>query len=167
MSDRAIQRHWVLLQAAFLESSAGQHFLKRHGQEARSALTLLVEALSTDLGETPEGLDGEKVRDLMLRILPARMDGGENYAPWMPDLVEEFLTAAAQECGLASTFEWVHAVGETRDGYAAAMRNPNRPRALGPAQFTPDVRPSAKLGRNDPCPCGSGRKYKKCCGGNG
>ncbi|EQB16549.1 MULTISPECIES: UPF0149 family protein [Sphingobium] len=24
----------------------------------------------------------------------------------------------------------------------------------------------AKVGRNDPCPCGSGRKYKKCCGVN-
>jgi tetratricopeptide (TPR) repeat protein len=24
-------------------------------------------------------------------------------------------------------------------------------------------RPSGKIGRNDPCPCGSGRKYKKCC----
>ena len=21
-----------------------------------------------------------------------------------------------------------------------------------------------KVGRNDPCPCGNGRKYKKCCG---
>jgi preprotein translocase subunit SecA len=26
------------------------------------------------------------------------------------------------------------------------------------------VRGSAKIGRNDPCPCGSGKKYKKCCG---
>jgi preprotein translocase subunit SecA len=25
------------------------------------------------------------------------------------------------------------------------------------------VRRSAKIGRNDPCPCGSGKKYKKCC----
>jgi hypothetical protein len=24
--------------------------------------------------------------------------------------------------------------------------------------------PQPKLGRNDPCPCGSGKKYKKCCG---
>lgn len=24
---------------------------------------------------------------------------------------------------------------------------------------------AAKLGRNDPCPCGSGKKYKKCCAG--
>jgi preprotein translocase subunit SecA len=29
------------------------------------------------------------------------------------------------------------------------------------------VRNSAKVGRNDPCPCGSGKKYKKCCGANG
>lgn len=27
------------------------------------------------------------------------------------------------------------------------------------------VRVSPKVGRNDPCPCGSGRKYKKCCYG--
>lgn len=28
----------------------------------------------------------------------------------------------------------------------------------------PQTRHVAKTGRNDPCPCGSGRKYKKCCG---
>ena len=28
----------------------------------------------------------------------------------------------------------------------------------------PVVRKEAKIGRNDPCPCGSGLKYKKCCG---
>ena len=26
------------------------------------------------------------------------------------------------------------------------------------------VRKPKKIGRNDPCPCGSGKKYKKCCG---
>jgi len=25
-------------------------------------------------------------------------------------------------------------------------------------------RTEEKVGRNDPCPCGSGKKYKKCCG---
>ncbi len=28
------------------------------------------------------------------------------------------------------------------------------------------VKAAAKVGRNDPCPCGSGKKYKKCCGAN-
>ena len=27
------------------------------------------------------------------------------------------------------------------------------------------VREAPKVGRNDPCPCGSGKKYKKCCAG--
>ncbi len=27
----------------------------------------------------------------------------------------------------------------------------------------PIVRPGSRLKRNDPCPCGSGQKYKKCC----
>jgi len=26
------------------------------------------------------------------------------------------------------------------------------------------AKPEVKVGRNDPCPCGSGKKYKKCCG---
>ncbi len=36
----------------------------------------------------------------------------------------------------------------------------------GPAQAEPPkpVRAGAKIGRNDPCPCGSGKKYKKCHG---
>lgn len=33
-----------------------------------------------------------------------------------------------------------------------------------PARQDPYVRDEAKVGRNDPCPCGSGRKFKKCCG---
>jgi SEC-C motif-containing protein len=28
----------------------------------------------------------------------------------------------------------------------------------------PKKRESPKVGRNDPCPCGSGKKFKKCCG---
>ncbi len=31
----------------------------------------------------------------------------------------------------------------------------------------PVVRGSPKIGRNDPCPCGSGEKFKKCCGAGG
>lgn len=34
------------------------------------------------------------------------------------------------------------------------------------APLTPFVREEPKVGRNDPCPCGSGNKYKKCCGKN-
>ncbi len=32
------------------------------------------------------------------------------------------------------------------------------------ASTPPTRRAAAKVGRNDPCPCGSGKKHKKCCG---
>jgi preprotein translocase subunit SecA len=37
----------------------------------------------------------------------------------------------------------------------------------GEVHNAPIVNMVEKVGRNDPCPCGSGKKYKKCCGRNG
>jgi hypothetical protein len=41
----------------------------------------------------------------------------------------------------------------------------NQPQGEG-ARVKTIVREAPKVGRNDPCPCGSGKKYKKCCGVN-
>jgi preprotein translocase subunit SecA len=46
--------------------------------------------------------------------------------------------------------------GEPEGDVAVAERPQERPQ--------PFVRPGEKVGRNDPCPCGSGRKYKQCHG---
>ena len=35
---------------------------------------------------------------------------------------------------------------------------------LFPEKVATFRREAPKVGRNDPCPCGSGKKYKKCCG---
>lgn len=53
---------------------------------------------------------------------------------------------------------------ETYEGERAqreAARNVNRP--SGPAKNQP-LKAQPKVGRNDPCPCGSGKKYKNCHG---
>ena len=50
--------------------------------------------------------------------------------------------------------------------------DPNRSTAAGESAMDPRTRgvvgnigpKAAKIGRNEPCPCGSGKKYKKCCG---
>jgi preprotein translocase subunit SecA len=38
------------------------------------------------------------------------------------------------------------------------------PPAGGAASAGGQPKSTKKVGRNDPCPCGSGKKYKKCCG---
>ncbi|MBP5236063.1 MAG: SEC-C domain-containing protein [Clostridia bacterium] len=64
----------------------------------------------------------------------------------------------------------------TSEGFAGAAQQqpaaprPNagaqRPSAGGEAPKAVPVKKGVKVGRNDPCPCGSGKKYKKCCGMN-
>ncbi|WP_250494467.1 UPF0149 family protein [Caballeronia sp. GAWG1-1] len=65
---------------------------------------------------------------------------------------------------------------ETRDGLIGQMCEnlstiyrffePQRKARAAGLSPTPLKRLEPKVGRNDPCPCGSGRKYKQCCGGN-
>ncbi len=54
---------------------------------------------------------------------------------------------------------------EAHHEIASFKKNDNRwffydGEAPNPEQY---VREQAKVGRNDPCPCGSGKKFKKCC----
>jgi preprotein translocase subunit SecA len=49
--------------------------------------------------------------------------------------------------------EGAGAVTEAEPAQGAARANP-----------TPFVRRERKVGRNEPCPCGSGKKYKQCHG---
>ena len=51
--------------------------------------------------------------------------------------------------------------GRTLGLYVRALQGVFVDAASGTTQ--PITSPGSKLGRNDPCPCGSGRKYKKCC----
>ena len=60
-------------------------------------------------------------------------------------------------------FEYFDASTETLPaGFVAPEGGPEQPQ--GPLIVTPIVRKEKKVGRNEPCPCGSGKKYKKCCG---
>ena len=68
-----------------------------------------------------------------------------------------------------STFEPAPDIDERLDEAAAAI-----PRAILLLRKIADIRArrtsrpspmrSTKVGRNDPCPCGSGKKFKRCCG---
>jgi preprotein translocase subunit SecA len=52
--------------------------------------------------------------------------------------------------------------GETRGADSAPQQLKPDFSSLGAKQIKP--KDLNKIGRNDPCPCGSGKKYKKCCG---
>ena len=75
-----------------------------------------------------------------------------------PDRPEFQLEAESKEL-LPSLIITVYAVRDWWQRYRRTHgARPAHPMTL------PTVRDTPKVGRNDPCPCGSGKKFKKCCG---
>ncbi|HQX26060.1 MAG TPA: SEC-C metal-binding domain-containing protein, partial [Pseudomonadota bacterium] len=62
----------------------------------------------------------------------------------------------------AMQFQHAEASGFAAEGAEPAEPAPSRAPLGGPS--APLVRDTPKVGRNDPCPCGSGKKYKQCHG---
>ncbi|MBC7327591.1 preprotein translocase subunit SecA [bacterium] len=54
---------------------------------------------------------------------------------------------------------WVQISGEPRQGLTARRRST----PVSTSHTNSEQPAKRKVGRNDPCPCGSGKKYKKCC----
>jgi len=69
-----------------------------------------------------------------------------------PEKLQDFLEIAKQRHESSSAFE-VNQPKEPEVTTNATEKQKIQPRTVG-----------EKIGRNDPCPCGSGKKYKKCCG---
>jgi SEC-C motif-containing protein len=77
-------------------------------------------------------------------------DGGEDDQTGQVDFTADFeYQGSRQEHHERADFKRIGGVWHYTDG---RMRS-HDPIVRGP-----------KIGRNDPCPCGSGKKYKKCCG---
>jgi hypothetical protein len=72
----------------------------------------------------------------------------EKFDRYRDDLTEEFAT-------------WASFVEERPRGKRVAGVGGE---LYGESPQVPIIRAGPKVGRNDPCPCGSGLKYKKCCG---
>ena len=70
------------------------------------------------------------------------------------------MTLNAPSAAAASPFGAIRGAGA-----ASAVADPPRPARTGGDDVVKQVkRDEPKVGRNDPCPCGSGKKYKKCHG---
>jgi uncharacterized protein len=106
-----------------------------------------------------ELFDSEREGHLfMIPLMAGEVDPNWPTEPVTPELEEEVLHSMS--VGFMRSYQ--HFAPARRQG---AMANHDR-EAPPATRFSADpyIRPEPKVGRNDPCPCGSGRKFKKCCG---
>jgi hypothetical protein len=101
-----------------------------------------------------EGLDAKPLHE---RTAPALVERQPHLYAKLAELIAEDVREAAltEECAEV-IFPTAQVVVEAFDAAATGRRPGER---QGPV-----VRETPKVGRNEPCPCGSGKKYKKCCG---
>ena len=74
-------------------------------------------------------------------------------------LQDEAIDTKFTDAGVDPRMAFDIAVAELPD-YICALYNIRKEEPGSPAHYQ---RVEKKTGRNDPCPCGSGKKYKKCC----
>ncbi len=81
------------------------------------------------------------------------------------DMIFKVRLSAGAE--MSNVYQISNTVHEQMAGYERFTRDAaDQQAAMQPKKVETIMRDAPKVGRNDPCPCGSGKKYKKCCGKN-
>ena len=91
-----------------------------------------------------------------------------NIPPMSPEQYESIKTNIMDVASEEMTAEQESAIKALAEAKAASVENIVGAEQIPTFRFT-RIRPIVKdykIGRNDPCPCGSGKKYKNCCGRN-
>ena len=141
--------HWV---GDFCGSTAFANEATPAREFAPEILVAFLEAACAARDVEPAALEAADVKPGLLEGV-ARIVLPESVRAGVPELCAAFLEGMQDGGRLAG--------GRELAQYARALRGPYLEAASGTTR--PIVKPAEKVGRNDPCPCGSGRKYKKCC----
>jgi hypothetical protein len=97
-----------------------------------------------------------ELRRVLLEEMPA-LDLPPVLRPAVPEALAAFLDWLEDSGRLGGGRSLARLIGALGPAYA------ERCSPKGGLRIPPVVKKTADIGRNDPCPCGSGRKFKKCC----
>jgi hypothetical protein len=143
--DLGIDAAWTL---ALLERTEYAELLERLGQKCAPI------AGGSDYREAARHLRGQADSGFMPQMWEEPI--GKLLTSWWETARDWF--AAHRVLEDADRAEWAQTVARVKE------KMKDLPEPASPIPIAPIREYSPKIGRNDPCPCGSGKKYKKCCG---
>ena len=88
-----------------------------------------------------------------------RMEGADMFDAMVADIRSKTVRMVLSVSPKAEPIRRVQVANPLVEGFEGGAKQSVKKSGNGAAK-------GAKVGRNDPCPCGSGKKYKKCCGAN-
>lgn len=148
----------------FAESTHARAAGELSNADLVDAVERFLDACYRDAGAAPEKLDGDQVREIALVHLARRCYAKEPFVPRLGAILAAFFDHLEETTLVPQLFEIRRTLSEIADEIPNAVRAiPDSERGGDAKPQSPIRRPSDKIGRNDPCPCGSGKKYKNCC----
>jgi len=87
----------------------------------------------------------------------ARLNMPVSVRQAIPHLLKEFYAYISSTGRIPQADQWVNFISQTEKHYLESFRN------NGSVKGETFKKNYTDVGRNDPCPCGSGKKFKKCC----
>lgn len=157
------ERRVLLDAAAFLDASEFEvDGVSR--DEVRTIVQRLLRSCYLDVGKAPRLMDDEDLGAVMAEHLPRRFGARDPLAPKCAEVLPRFFEHLLGHQVVPYAFELRSGLPGGIDAFLAAVES-GRAHADGLPFDGPTtvVHRAEKTGRNDPCPCGSGRKFKKCC----
>lgn len=116
----------------------------------------------------------EHVNHFMLEFAPRKLSFSTEDVKKVPEILSQFLTFLETDGHIHNGVQLGDIAKANSRAFTKAMpkqkkvtdKKPAKPAKKAAAMKKPKKKAvlEAKVGRNDPCPCGSGKKYKKCCG---
>ena len=135
------------------EYCTSEHFLFLNQDLKEHADSLL----SAWCQETRDELSEQRFETSLKKV--AHLDLPLPVRKAFPELLQAFLSYVSTTGRFPEADRWANWIPQLETGYVERFRDDGSVRGK-------TVRKKfAKVGRNDPCPCGSGQKFKKCCMG--
>jgi|GEM_PF-2137984 len=119
------------------------------------------------MGRPPRLLSGADMHGLLGHEMPSHFPRKSPLAEKVPAVLRAFVEHMIDTQEVPHAFDLKRGLESTLPEFletVATGHNPHGHHHSHHAPQTPVVRDGPKLGRNDPCHCGSGRKFKKCHG---
>lgn len=152
--------------AAFLDSAPAAALEGVTVEEVRKVAKIFLHACYEDVGKKPKLLDGHDVHAIVGHILPGHLKKKDPVAEKVPGILDAFVDHLEQSEVVPQIFEIRQSLDQTTTEFLETVRTGTNPHHGHRMPEKPFVHGAEKLGRNDPCSCGSGKKYKKCHGKN-
>jgi len=148
--------------AAFLDSPQAQGLPYRR-EDVRALVERFLACAYDELGKAPHVLEGDDLEEILVERLPAHLGKGDPLAEPAEDVLAAYLAFLGEQAVVLHAFELGRALLMHAPTFRARVASGELAGRAPGKKATPFVHRADKTGRNDPCPCGSGKKFKQCC----